>query len=175
MISLALISTHINYMHNNMFKLIEYTDSDQEGPLDDTMSTMDWFFSLDSAAVAWCSKKQQITTLSNTREECISATSTACEAMWLWHLLEDLNKKQIGPTIIYCDNKSSLSITQNPTMHGRTKNIDTHYHFIRDLVGNDTIDVVHYNTNEQVPDVFTKALSSHKHEYSCDVLGLKGF
>lgn len=45
-------------------------------------------------------------------------------------------------------NKSTISITQNPTMHGRTKHIDTHFHFIHNLVGDGIIDIWYCRTNE---------------------------
>lgn len=55
-----------------------------------------------------------------------------------------------------------------PTLHDLTKHIDKHYHFIRDLVRDWTTEVTHYITNEQVEDIFTKALPNHKHEYFRD-------
>lgn len=119
------------------------------------------------------SKKQQITALSSTEAKYISTTSAACEAVWLRRLLEDLNEKQTGPSIIHYDNKSAISITQNPALYGSTKHIDMRYHFIRDLVRDGTIEVTPCSTNDQVTDIFTKALPNRKHEYFREALRVK--
>jgi len=59
---------------------------------------------------------------------------------------------------IYCDNKSTISMAKNPAFHGRTKHIDIRFHFIRELVEKEEIILKFCNTNEQVADIFTKAL-----------------
>lgn len=145
------------------------------GSIDDRKSTTGWVFNLGSAAVAWCSKKQNITALSSTEAEYISATSAACQAMWMRRLLEDMNEKQLEPTVIFCDNKSAIAIAKNPAMHGRTKHIDTRYHFIRGLIADESLILLHCCTNEQVADVLTKALPIQKHIFLTEQLGVKSF
>lgn len=81
--------------------------------------------------------------------------------------------RQEGASVIYCDNSSAISITKNPTMHGRTKHIDTRFHFIRDLVSSGALNVQYCKTNEQIADVFTKALPTHKFNYFRDELGVR--
>ena len=46
--------------------------------------------------------------------------------------------------------------------HARTKHIEVHYHFIRERVLSGDIDLVYVNTEEQVTDIFTKALGAEK-------------
>lgn len=41
-------------------------------------------------------------------------------------------------------------------MHGRCKHIDVRFHFLRDLTKEGKIELVHYNTHEQVADIMTK-------------------
>lgn len=43
-------------------------------------------------------------------------------------------------------------------MHGRSKHIDVRFHFLRQLVQTDMIELVHCNTLEQIADVMTKPL-----------------
>lgn len=43
-------------------------------------------------------------------------------------------------------------------MHGRSKHIDVRYHFLRDLVREGKIELVHCSTDEQVSDIMTKPL-----------------
>jgi hypothetical protein len=36
------------------------------------------------------------------------------------------------PTLVICDNISSLKLVRNPIMHAQTKHIDLHNHYIRE-------------------------------------------
>lgn len=47
-----------------------------------------------------------------------------CELLWIKNVLNDLKIKWDGPMRLYCDNKSAISIADNPVQHGRTKHIE---------------------------------------------------
>ncbi|XP_039159594.1 uncharacterized protein LOC120289129 [Eucalyptus grandis] len=67
-------------------------------------------------------------------------------------------------TPILCDNKSAIAISKNPVFHRRTKHIDIKYHFIREEQNNEEIELKYCKTEEQVADIFTKALPLAKFE-----------
>jgi mevalonate pyrophosphate decarboxylase len=67
-----------------------------------------------------------------------------------------------APIVISCDNINSMLLTNNPIYHARTKHIEVHYHFIREKVLAKEIDLIHVNTENQVANIFTKALSTDK-------------
>ena len=73
-------------------------------------------------------------------------------------ILEDLIQSQDGATTIYCDNNSAIAFSKNHVFHKRTKYIDTRYHFIRELVNSREINLQHCRSEEQLADIFTKAL-----------------
>ena len=56
--------------------------------------------------------------------------------------------------------------------HARTKHIEVHYHFVREQVLAGDIDLVYVGTEEQVADIFTKALGAEKLRRFCTMLGL---
>jgi hypothetical protein len=64
--------------------------------------------------------------------------------------------------VIYCDNISSILFANNLIYHARTKHIEVHYHFIREKILTKEIDLIHVNTEDQVVDIFTKALGTDK-------------
>ena len=59
---------------------------------------------------------------------------------------------------LYCDNESTIKISNNPVQHYKTKHIEIHHHFIRDHIKRGEIDLIHLYTKEQLADIFTKPL-----------------
>ena len=119
-------------------------------------------FSLGSAAITWSSKKQPTVALSSTKTEYKGATVEACEIAWLEMLLANLGIQVQVPVVIYCDNLRSIQLARNPLFHVRMKHIEVHYHFIRERVLDGDIDLTYVRTDEQVADIFTKALGAEK-------------
>ena len=64
-----------------------------------------------------------------------------------------------GPLTIHCDNTSAINISKNHVHHTRTKHIDIRHHFLRDHVEKGNITLVHCRTEDQLADIFTKALN----------------
>jgi hypothetical protein len=67
-----------------------------------------------------------------------------------------------APVVIYCDNISNILLANNLVYHARTNHIEVHYHFIREKVLAKEIDLIHVSTEDQVVDIFTKALGRDK-------------
>lgn len=130
--------------------------------LDDRKSVSAYVFSIGSGAVSWSSKKKTTVALSSTEAEYISATAATCQAIWLRRMLDDLGLTQEGATTIYCDNVSTISLSKNPILHSRTKHIELKHHFVRDMVDQDVVALPYCNTNQQLADVLTKALTREK-------------
>ncbi|KAJ8644822.1 hypothetical protein MRB53_006570 [Persea americana] len=143
-------------------KLYGYSDSDFGSCLDDRRSISAHVFSLGSGVVAWSSKKQPITALSSTEAEYVAVAFAACQAVWIRGILSELQEQSKAPTIIFCDNKSTIFMTKNAALHSRTKHIDTRMHFIRDLVTGKVVDIQYCSTHDQLADVLTKALPKDK-------------
>jgi hypothetical protein len=152
-------------------KIHGYSDSDLAGDIDDRKSTSGMVFYLGCNPISWCSQKQKVVALSSCEAEYISASSAACQALWLGRLLADLMmKKEVEPVVLRIDNQSAIALCKNPVFHERTKHIEIRYHFIRDCVEAGSIDVQYVCTNEQLADILTKALSRPKfQEMRCKV------
>jgi hypothetical protein len=65
-------------------------------------------------------------------------------------------------TVVHCDNKSCIKLTENPVFHDRSKYIDMRYHYIRDLVQRKTVKLQYIAMSEQVADILTKPLTSNQ-------------
>ena len=51
---------------------------------------------------------------------------------------------------------------QDPVQHQRSKHIELHMHFIRKLIHDHVLEVQYCSTDDQVADIFTKALTEEK-------------
>ena len=81
-----------------------------------------------------------------------------CQAIWIKGILDEIQGKIEYPIPIYCDNKSTICLAKDPVYHGKSKHIRVKYHFIRDLIKKDKVEVRFCTTKEQVADILTKAL-----------------
>ncbi|KAF7144341.1 hypothetical protein RHSIM_Rhsim05G0019000 [Rhododendron simsii] len=160
----------IKYTKENDYKFIGYTDSDWAGSIDDRKSTSGYVFCLGSKIISWSSKKQRTIALSLAEEEYIAAIDATCEAVWLSRILFDMEHKEEGPTVIYCDNMSAIAMSKNPVFHGRTKHIELRHHFIRDLVQNREIQLEFVNMKEQLADIMTKAVAADKYSQFQEIM-----
>lgn len=149
-----------------------FTDADWAGDPSSRRSTSGYCFDLGSAVISWCSKKQATIALSSTEAEYNAATLAAQECVWLTRLIKDISHASMQPVELYCDNMSSIRLASNPVFHARTKHIEVHYHFIREKVLQEEIDLIKVDTNEQLADIFTKALPKAKFEFIREQLGL---
>jgi hypothetical protein len=105
-------------------------------------------FSFGNGAISWSSKKQPIVALSSTEVEYRGVAIVACEIVWLQKLLSDLGQLMDAPVVIYCDNISSILLTNNLVYHVRTKHIKVHYHFIKEKILAKEIDLIHVSTED---------------------------
>ena len=111
--------------------------------MEDKKSTSGYVFLMSSSAVSWCSKKQPIVTLSTTEAEFVAAAVCVCQGVWMKRILKELGHSDGGCTTVMCDNSSTIKLSKNPVMHGRSKHIDVRFHFLRNLTKEGTIEFVH--------------------------------
>ena len=88
---------------------------------------------------------------------------------------EELNHPQKESTVIFVDNKSAIELAKNPVQHGRSKHIDTRFHFLRDHVKQKIVELKYCYTMEQVTNIFTKLLSNESFNRLRNLFGMRTF
>ena len=83
----------------------------------DHKSMTGYVFILAGGAIMWKSKQQTIIALSSTESEYVALGEAGHEATWLRNLYAELGFPQGLPTIIWGDNKGSVTLTHNPQFH----------------------------------------------------------
>ncbi|CAJ2665360.1 unnamed protein product [Trifolium pratense] len=142
----------------NQKKLVGYCDSDWSGDKVERRSTMGYIFTLFNCPISWSSKKQSVVALSTCKAEYISACNAACQGIWLLALLQEMKIDIEQEVELMVDNKSAINLAKNPIAHGRSKHIETKFHFLRDQVTKGKIKMTYCNTEKQMADVLTKPL-----------------
>ncbi|CAN6545947.1 unnamed protein product [Malus baccata var. baccata] len=162
----------IKYEMGKSSILIGFCDSDWGGSEDDSRSTSGYAFTFGSGVFSWASVKQQSVALSTAEAEYVSASEATSQAIWLRFILKDFGELQVEATPLLCDNTSAIAMTKNPVFHQRTKHIKRIYHFIKEALQDNTIKLIYCSTEDQIADIFTKALPKERFNYLRGLLGL---
>ncbi|GJV75729.1 hypothetical protein Tco_1507313 [Tanacetum coccineum] len=127
------------YLKDSGFELIPYLDADHAGCKDEYKITSGGLQFLGEKLVSWSSKKQDYIAMSTAEAKCISLSA-------------------------YCA-QSAIAISCNLVQHSKIKHIDTRYHFIKEHVEKGTVELYFVRTDDQLADLFTKALPKERFEY----------
>eukprot|EP00253_Pinus_taeda_P033567 PITA_33567 len=142
--------------------LVGFNDFDWAGDPDDRKSTTGYVFTLGSGPITWACKKQSAISLSSVEAEYRGAIEASKEALWLHQILSEFAYQQQHPTTLWCDSQSSIQLCKDPFQHQRNKHIELHMHFIRNLIHDHVLEVQYCSIDDQVADIFTKALIGAK-------------
>ena len=110
--------------------------------------------------MSWYAKRQHTVSRSSAEAEYRTVANVVAETCWLRQLLQELHRPVTGATVVFCDNVSSVYMTENPFHHQRTKHVEIDLHFVRDRVTTGEVRVLHVPSSSQFADIFTKGLPS---------------
>ena len=127
-----------------------YVDAYWVGSTVDIKSTSICFFTLGSAMVSRCRRKQSFVALSTTKAKYIALSVAVRKAIWICKLLTNLFDHEMDPTTIHCDNQRCVKLSKNPVFHDKSKHIEIKYHYIRDMMQRKTVHVQYLSTHEQL-------------------------
>ena len=153
--------------------LVGYTDADWANDTSNRRSVSGYSFLYAGGVVSWMSKQQSAAALSSTHAEYVAAAEAAKELVWLRRFLLEVRENVSGPTTLFIDNRAADLLARNPVNHAATKHIDVRYHFIRDCIGDGSINLSLIGSNDMTADIMTKSLARPKHDRFCLMLGME--
>lgn len=162
----------LKYSANGSSILEGFVDADWGGNVIDRRSYTGICFTLSGCVISWETKKQNTVALSSSEAEYMAITEACKEAIYLRNLQYEITQK-LYTIDIFNDNQSAQKLTENPVFHKRTKHIDIKYHFCRECVANNIVNVRYLPTAEMPADLFTKSLGSTKHYEFLDKIGVQ--
>ncbi|KAL1198911.1 Retrovirus-related Pol polyprotein from transposon TNT 1-94 [Cardamine amara subsp. amara] len=154
-------------------EIIGYSDSSHNIDQDDGRSTTGHIFYFGSSPITWCSQKQNTVALSSCEAEFMAATEAARQAIWLQDLLSEITGWKTKQVPIKIDNKSAIALTKNLVFHGKSKHIHKRYHFIRECIERELVDVEHVPGTERKADILTKTLVRIKFAEMRNLIGVQ--
>ncbi|GJZ43547.1 retrotransposon protein, putative, ty1-copia subclass [Tanacetum coccineum] len=148
-----------------------YCDAGFETDRDDTKSQTGYVFILNGGAVDWKSSKQSTTAMSATEAEYIVAS----EVVWIKKFIPGLG---IVPTInepirMFCDNSAALHFANEPGVQKGTRHYHRRYHYVRECIALGEIRFLKVHTDDNLADLFTKALPKGKLTQHTRSMGLR--
>ncbi|KAF2890883.1 hypothetical protein ILUMI_15290 [Ignelater luminosus] len=134
-------------------------NSDWAGDTQDRKSTTGFVIRLFGNTILWKSKKQNSVTKSSTFAEYVALSEAVTEINFLICLVNEMFIKTIK---IYEDNSGVVAIAKYGNFTKNSKHIEVHYHFIHENVKSGKIEVVKIDSENNIADLFTKALGNIK-------------
>jgi hypothetical protein len=138
--------------------LTGFSDSDYAGDVDKRYNTTGVIFLLDDSPISWQSMKQKVVAQSSCEAEYIAAANATCQGLWLARVLGEIQGSAHSSPVLKIDNKSAIELTKNPVLSGQSRHIQVKYHLVRESAARGQISVVFIGTENQLGDIFTKAL-----------------
>nr|GEZ86714.1 retrovirus-related Pol polyprotein from transposon TNT 1-94 [Tanacetum cinerariifolium] len=162
------------YPKDSSVSLTAFADADHAGCQDTRRSTSESVQFLGERLISWSSRRQKSAAISSTEAEYIALYGCCAQILWMRSQLSDYGLG-FNKIPMYCDNKSAIALCCNNVQHSRSKHIDIRYHFIKEQVENGVIELYFVNTDYQLADLFTKALSRERIEFLTNKLGMRSF
>ena len=154
-------------------QLIAYSDASWASEIETRKSVTGICLMLNNGIVGWKSKKQSVVTDSTTYAEYVAAHACSREVVWLRNLLEESGCEQLLPTVLNMDNAAAELLIKNPIQHERTKHVDIKFHYVRECFERGLLTIRHVSTDNQLADIFTKAVPVNKFDIMKIRLGIK--
>ncbi|KAK2372557.1 putative mitochondrial protein [Trifolium repens] len=139
-------------------ELVGFSDADWCGDKIERKSTSGYLFKFQGAPVSRCSKKQSVIALSSCEAEYVAGSLASCQANWLQSLLSEMGIIEDITVVLNLDNKSAINLAKNPISHGKSKHIETRFHFLRDQVSKGKLKLEFCSSEDQQADILTKVV-----------------
>ena len=135
--------------------VINYCDASYTTDKDSRRSVSGMVCTLGGLVVNCSSRTQKTCTLSSTESEYVALGECGQDLKFVCMFLHELGIGKM-PGIIYEDNEGAIFLAKNQQVGMRTKHIDIKYHFIRELIGRNFLDIRYVRSEDNYADITTK-------------------
>nr|AQY61295.1 Pol [Coffea arabica] len=169
------------YSNKSKPELVGYADAGYLSDPHKARSQTGYLFTYGGTAISWRSTKQSLAATSSNHAEIIAIHEASRECVWLRSMTHYIRKncglssgKENPPTILYEDNAACIAQLKGGYIKGdRTKHISPKFFFTHDLQKNSEIDVQQIRSDNNLADLFTKALPTATFEKLVKSIGMQ--
>ena len=121
--------------------------------------------------MSWRARRLESTIATSTAEaEYIAAFEATKKALYIRRLMSELGQIPSSKCIaLYEDSQACIKIATNPCLAERTKHFDIKYHWLREKVKKNDVELKYIRTTEQVADILTKGLGELDSTRNCEL------
>ena len=136
-----------------------FSNADWGGCNESRKSTSGFVFQLCGGAISWSSRKQTVVATSTCEAEYIALCEASKEAAWLRRVIADVQGHDEDPSLrIACDNAGTIAYAHNEKVNRRNKHVDIAFHFVKDAIKRNIVQLYHCPSTEMTADILTKPL-----------------
>ncbi|UYV85032.1 hypothetical protein LAZ67_X004343 [Cordylochernes scorpioides] len=152
--------------------LIAFSNASWASDIVDRKGVSGHLIILAGAPIIWRSTKQTVTALSTMESEYIALSSAVKDITWVRNLMEQLKMSSLicGETKVFCDNQAAISHAENYIDKSKTRHFAVKYHFVREKISEEAIELFYTPSAENPADFLTKPLARSQHEKYCRAL-----
>lgn len=162
----------LTFSRDSCPKLFGYCDASYASDKTDFKSITGYVFLMQGSAISWRSKKQSTIAKSSTEAELQSLSDAVDETLWLRKIIKELELETEGPTMIMCDNRSTIEFGNNAKFSHNLKHVNVRYYSIKEKIDKQEIELKPVSTEEMVADILTKPLGPGKIQQFFENIGL---
>ncbi|UYV62289.1 ACMSD [Cordylochernes scorpioides] len=146
--------------------LIAFSDASWASDIVDRKGVSGHLIILAEAPIIWRSTKQTVTALSTMESEYIALSSAVKDITWVRNLMEQLKMSSLicGETKVFCDNQAAISHAENYIDKSKTRHFAVKYHFVREKISVEAIELFYTPSAENPADFLTMPLARSQHE-----------
>jgi len=139
-----------------------YCDSDYAGDIETGKSTSGIVLFHGTNPIYWKSSLQTRVALSTFEAEYYALTEITKNIIHFSQIADELKIENKTPIEINIDNQSAIVVANTPAekFNAKTKHIYTKYHFIKQEIRNNLIELKHIQSTNNLADILTKPLPS---------------
>ena len=126
--------------------------------------TIDCCVDTDWAGDDWKSRKQRTVTKLSTYAQYVALSEAVSEVKFVVGLIKIFNIKVSYTVKIFEDNSGAINIANYGNFTKNSKHIEIHYHYVHESVKENEIILIKIDSNDNITDIFTKALYKDKFE-----------
>lgn len=167
------INKRLTFVKSGNFDMSVFADADFANNVVDRRSYSGFIVKIGDSTVCWESRKQHCVALSTTEAEYLALSDSCKEICFVRNFMYEIFEKHVICRI-FSDNQSALRLLETKEYsHRKTKHIDLRYHYVKDIVKEKNVIIDYLSTEEMVADLFTKPLTSCKHNRFMTDLGFR--